>query len=114
VVGVVAGGVGVAGVVFVLVLVGVVVVVVGVVEVVVGAVGPVDVVGVVVVVVGVVVLDVGRHWETERLLTWLASLVRAWRRLAFTVPGRLATWLARFRVALLTSPQWPALRADET
>jgi hypothetical protein len=115
VVGVVAGGVGVVGVVVVLVLVVVVVVVVGVVEVLVVVVGPVDVVGEVVgVVLGVEVLDAGRHCETERLLTWLASLVSAERRLAFTVPGRLATWLARFRVALRTSAQWPALSADET
>jgi hypothetical protein len=114
VVGVVAGAVGVVGVVLVLVLVGVVGVV-GVVLVLV-FVGPVGVVGAVVgVVFGVdVVLEVGRHCETERLLTWLASLVSAWRRLAFTVPGRLATCPARFRVALRTPAQWPALSADET
>ncbi len=52
--------------------------------------GPVDVLA---------VLEAGWHCETDRLLTWFASLVRASRRLAFTVAGRLATSWARFRVA---------------
>lgn len=97
-----------------MVFVGVVVVVVGVVFVLVVVGVDWVVVGVDWVVVGLDVLDAGRHCETDRLLTWLTSLVSAWRRLAFTVFGRLATWLARFRVALWTLAQWPALSADET
>jgi hypothetical protein len=112
VVGVVAGVVGVVGVVVVFVFVFVVEVVVVFVWVVVGVVVVAVVVGVV---VGVVeVLAAGRHCDTERLLTWLASLVSAWRRLAFTVSGRLATSPARLLVASWTSAQWPALSADET
>jgi hypothetical protein len=95
--------------VFVLVFVAVVVVVV------VWVVGVVVVVAVVVGVLDVVVVVVaGWHCETDRLLTWLASLARAWRRLALTVLGRSDTWPARFRVAVWTSAQWPALSADET
>lgn len=100
----VAGVVGVVGVVVVLVFVCVVLVVVGVlvveVEVVVGlGVGPVAPVDVL---AGV---EVGWHCETERVLTWLASLVRAPRRFAFTVSGRFATSLARLRVAVWTLAQ---------
>jgi hypothetical protein len=89
---------------------GVVVVVVGVVVVVVVVVGVEDVVlGFVVVVVVVVV---GWHSCTDSVLTWLASESRAERRFPLTAAGRLATWSARFRVALRTVPQLPELRAE--
>jgi hypothetical protein len=102
---VVAGVVGVVGV----VLVGVVVVgVVGVVLVLVGVVG---VVGVVVVVVD----GLGTAWHcwTARLVTWLACWSRSWRSVGLRPLGRLATSLASVCVAPRTVSQCPALSAEE-